>query len=323
MPFIEGLHQVEVLAGDDGTRLDRLLADALEDLSRSRIKPLIKDGLVALDGLAVTDPARRVRAGETYEVTVPDATPDEPEPENIPLDILFEDEHLIVLNKPAGMVVHPAAGNWSGTLVNALLHHCRDSLSGIGGVKRPGIVHRIDKDTSGLMVAAKNDAAHQGLAALFAAHNIERRYRAVVWARVYPAAGEIRESIGRDPHNRKRMAVVTQGGKPAATRYQLEENFADIAGLVRCELETGRTHQIRVHMAHIGHALVGDPLYSRPKRSRLSKLPENRQEIIHAFPRQALHAEILGFVHPVTDKRLIFEIDLPSDMRGLITALRG
>ncbi|MEX1035396.1 MAG: RluA family pseudouridine synthase [Sneathiella sp.] len=323
MPFIEGLHQVEVLSGDDGARLDRLLTASLADLSRSRIKPLIKDGMVTLEGVPVTDPSRRVRAGEIYDVTVPDATPSEPEPENIPLEIVFEDEHLVVLNKPAGMVVHPAAGNWSGTLVNALLHHCRDSLSGIGGVKRPGIVHRIDKDTSGLMVAAKNDAAHQGLATLFATHDIERRYRAVVWGRVYPASGEIRQSIGRDPHNRKRMAVVTQGGKTATTRYRLEENFADIAGLVACELETGRTHQIRVHMAHIGHALVGDPLYSRPKRSRIGTLPENRQEIIHSFARQALHAETLGFVHPVTDKRLKFEVDLPSDMRGLVNAFRG
>ena len=323
MPSNEGQHQVEVSTADEGTRLDRLLAGALSDISRSRIKPLIKEGMVELDAVPVTDPSRKVRAGDIYRVTVPEAVPGEPEPEKIPLDIIFEDEHLIVINKPAGMVVHPAAGNWSGTLVNALLAHCGDSLSGIGGVKRPGIVHRIDKETSGLMVVAKNDVAHQGLADLFAAHDIDRRYKAVVWGRVYPPSGEIEGNIGRDPHNRKRMAMVTKGGKSALTHYRLEENFSDIAGLVSCELETGRTHQIRVHMTHIGHPLVGDPLYSRPRRSRISALPEDRQKIIMNFSRQALHAETLGFVHPVTDKRLKFEVDLPSDLRELIKAFRG
>ena len=323
MPSNEGPLQVEVSSSDDGDRLDRLLAASLKELSRSRIKTLIKEGMVVLEETPVLNPSHKVRTGDLYEVTVPDAEESEPEPENIPLDIVFEDEHLIVINKPAGMVVHPAAGNWSGTLVNALLYHCRDSLSGIGGVKRPGIVHRIDKDTSGLMVVAKSDAAHQGLAALFAAHDIERRYKAVVWGRVYPAAGEIEGNIGRDPHNRKRMAMVTKGGKSALTRYRLEENFSDIAGLVACELETGRTHQIRVHMAHIGHPLVGDPLYSRQKRSRVSALPEERQKIILDFHRQALHAQTLGFVHPVTDKRLKFEVDFPSDLRELVKAFRG
>ncbi len=323
MPFNAGLHQVEVSEDVRGARLDRLLADALPDISRSRIKPLIKGGMVTLTGVTITDPSRRVQPGESYEIHVPEAEEGDPEGEDIPLDILYEDEHLIVVNKPAGMVVHPAAGNWSGTLVNALLHHCRDSLSGIGGVKRPGIVHRIDKETSGLLVAAKNDAAHQGLAALFAAHDIERRYKAVVWGRLYPPTGEIEGSIGRDPHNRKRMAMVTKGGKPALTRYRLEENFSDIAALVTCELETGRTHQIRVHMAHIGHPLLGDPLYSRQKKSRVSALEESHQAVILAFSRQALHAETLGFVHPVTDKPLKFEVDLPSDLRELIAALRG
>lgn len=322
MPSNEGSLQVEVSVADDGSRLDRLLAASLDDLSRNRIKPLIKEGLVLLNGAPALNPAQKVRAGEIYEITVPEAVESEPEPENIPLTIEFEDEHLIVINKAAGMVVHPAAGNWSGTLVNALLHHCRDSLSGIGGVKRPGIVHRIDKDTSGLMVVAKSDAAHQGLATLFAAHDIERRYKAVVWGRVYPPNGEIEGNIGRDPHNRKRMAMVTKGGKSALTRYQLEENFSDMAGLVSCELETGRTHQIRVHMTHIGHPLVGDPLYSRAKRSRVSTLPENRQKTILSFNRQALHAQTLGFVHPVTDKRLKFEVDFPSDLRELIKAFR-
>lgn len=305
-------------------RIDKLLADALPDVSRSRIKPLIKEGMVLLAGTEITDPSRKVRIGETYTITLPDAVEPDPEPENIPLDVVFEDEHLIIVNKPAGMVVHPAAGNWSGTLVNALLHHCRDSLSGIGGVRRPGIVHRIDKDTSGLMVAAKSDIAHQGLSKLFAAHDIERRYKAVVWGRVYPPEGVVDENIGRDPHNRKRMATRGgESGKTALTRYSLIENFADIAALVACELETGRTHQIRVHMAHIGHPLVGDPLYTRPKLSRTKSLPETFREVIRNFRRQALHAEMLGFVHPVTDKRLNFEVDFPSDIVNLITALRG
>lgn len=323
MPFNEGSLQVEVSADDDGTRLDRLLAETLDALSRSRIKPLIKEGFVLLNDTPVLNPSHKVRTGDIYEVTVPAAAESEPEPENIPLEIIFEDEHLIVINKPSGMVVHPAAGNWSGTLVNALLYHCRDSLSGIGGVKRPGIVHRIDKDTSGLMVVAKSDAAHQGLAALFAAHDIERRYKAIVWGRIYPPSGEVEGNIGRDPHNRKRMAMVTKGGKSALTRYKLVENFSDIAALVSCELETGRTHQIRVHMSHIGHPLVGDPLYTRPRRSRVSALPENRQKTILSFNRQALHAETLGFVHPVTDKRLKFEVDFPSDLRELTKAFRG
>ncbi|MCF8468741.1 MAG: RluA family pseudouridine synthase [Sneathiella sp.] len=323
MPSLQGTYQVVVSAADAGARLDRLLAGALADLTRNRLKPLIQEGLVTMGGVPVTDPARKVRLGEIFEVTVPDATEPEPEGEDIPLDIVFEDEHLIVVNKPAGMVVHPAAGNWTGTLVNALLYHCRDSLSGIGGVKRPGIVHRIDKDTSGLMVAAKTDAAHQGLAALFEAHDIERRYKAIVWGRVYPPTGEIDENIGRDPHNRKRMATVSGGGKTASTRYQLEENFSDIACLITCVLKTGRTHQIRVHMAHIGHPLVGDPVYTRTKLRRVKSLPEERQKTINAFNRQALHAQTLGFVHPVTDKPLKFEVDFPSDMRELVKALRG
>lgn len=322
MPFNAGLHQVEVSEGHHGARLDRVLADALPEISRSRIKPLIKDGQVTLNGAAVTDPSRRVQRGETYAITLPAVESETLAGEDIPLDILYEDAHLIVINKPAGMVVHPAAGNRSGTLVNALLHHCGGTLSGIDG-ERPGIVHRIDKDTSGLLVAAKTDTAHTGLAALFAAHTIERRYKAVVWGRLYPTSGEISGSIGRDPRNRKRMAMVSDGGKLALTRYRLLENFSDIAALVECELKTGRTHQIRVQMTHLGHPLVGDPLYSRNKKSRLRTMDEARQNAILSFPRQALHAETLGFVHPVTDKPLKFEVDLPRDLRELIAAFRG
>ncbi|PHQ71120.1 MAG: RNA pseudouridine synthase [Sneathiella sp.] len=323
MPSPEGTHQVEVSSDDVGERLDRFLATALSDLSRNRVKPLIKDGHLLLGDDIITDPSRRVRDGEIYQITVPDATEPDPEPEDIPLDIVFEDAHLIVINKPAGMVVHPAAGNWTGTLVNALLFHCADSLSGIGGVKRPGIVHRIDKETSGLMVVAKTDAAHQGLATLFEKHDIERNYKAVVWGRVYPPSGDIETNIGRDPHNRKRMAVVDGGGKTASTHYELVENFSDIACLVQCVLKTGRTHQIRVHMAHISYPLVGDPVYTRPKLSRTKELPESRRNAIQEFRRQALHAESLGFVHPITDKPLKFVAEFPNDMKRLINALRG
>lgn len=323
MPSPEGTHQVEVSENDIGVRLDRFLTEHLSGLSRNRIKPLVKDGYVLSNGKAITDPSRKTRADEIYVITVPDAVDPDPTPENIPLDIVFEDEHLIVVNKPAPMVVHPAAGNWSGTLVNALLYHCGDSLSGIGGVKRPGIVHRIDKETSGLIVVAKTDPAHQGLSALFEKHDIERTYRAIVWGRVYPSMGDISKNIGRDPNNRKRMAVVESGGKTALTRYQLEENFEDIACLVRCNLETGRTHQIRVHMAHLGLPLVGDPVYTKPKLSRTKNLPEARQNIIRQFQRQALHAQTLGFVHPVTNKPLKFEAEFPSDMKKLFTAFRG
>ncbi|WP_025899257.1 RluA family pseudouridine synthase [Sneathiella glossodoripedis] len=323
MPSPEGTHQVEVSENHVGERLDRFLAEKLGGLSRNRVKPLVKDGLALLDGVVVNDPSRRVKLGEIYQITVPEAVDPDPKPQNIPLDIVFEDEHLIVVNKPARMVVHPAAGNWSGTLVNALLFHCGDSLSGIGGVKRPGIVHRIDKETSGLMVVAKTDAAHQGLASLFETHDIERTYRAIVWGRLYPTSGRIEGNIGRDPHNRKRMTVLTSGGKHAVTHYKVEENFDDIAALVTCNLETGRTHQIRVHMGHIGHPLVGDPVYTRPKLSRIKSLPTARQNVIRKFPRQALHAQTLGFVHPVTSKPLKFEAEFPSDINKLLAAFRG
>jgi len=323
MPSPEGTHQVEVSEKDVGVRLDRFLAENLGDFSRNRIKPLIKDGHTLLNGCVCTDPSRKIRLAEVYQITIPEAVDPDPTPEDIPLDVVFEDEHLIVINKPATMVVHPAAGNWSGTLVNALLFHCGDSLSGIGGVKRPGIVHRIDKETSGLMVVAKTDAAHQGLAALFEKHDIERTYRAIVWGRVYPASGSVEKNIGRDPNNRKRMAVVEAGGKTAVTHYKLEENLGDIASLVKCNLETGRTHQIRVHMAHIGVPLVGDPVYTKPKLSRTKSLSDVRQNVIRQFQRQALHAQTLGFVHPITNKPLKFEAEFPSDIKKLLTAFRG
>lgn len=323
MPSPEGTHQVEVLESDVGERLDRFLAEKLGGLSRNRIKPLVKDGQALLNGDVIIDPSKRVKLGEQYQITIPAAVDPDPKPQDIPLDIVFEDEHLIVVNKPARMVVHPAAGNWSGTLVNALLFHCGDSLSGIGGVKRPGIVHRIDKETSGLMVVAKTDDAHQGLAKLFETHDIIRTYKAIVWGRVYPTEGTIEGNIGRDPHNRKKMTVLKSGGKPAVTHYKLIENFSDIACMVECNLETGRTHQIRVHMSSVGYPLVGDPVYTRPKLSRTKSLPEARQNVIRKFPRQALHAQTLGFVHPITGKSLKFEVEFPNDMKKLLAAFQG
>lgn len=323
MPSLEGIHQAEVSPEHAGERVDVFLTSLFEDMSRNRIKNLVKDGFASLDGETVTDPSKRIKTGETYSIEIPEATDAIPKPENIPLDIVFEDEHLIVLNKSAGMVVHPAAGNWSGTLVNALLHHCCDSLSGIGGVKRPGIVHRIDKDTSGLMVVAKTDKAHQGLAELFEKHDIERVYLAVVWGRLYPREGEISGNIGRDPNNRKRMAVVEGRGKTALTRYKALENLNDIATIAECRLATGRTHQIRVHMSNLMHPLVGDPLYSRSRAGRTRDLNDRAQEFVRKFKRQALHAKVLGFVHPITQQYLKFEAKPPSDIMRLIEALRG
>lgn len=298
-----------------GWRLDRALAVALPTLSRERLKTLISAGQVTRDNTQVRDPARKVVAGETFAVVVPDPTPAHNAAQDIPLVVAFEDEHLIVIDKPAGLVVHPACGNLDGTLVNALLHHCRGSLSGIGGVERPGIVHRIDKDTSGLMIAAKTDRAHTGLAAQFAAHTIERRYRAIVAGLPHPAEGRIEARLGRSSSNRKKMAVVGEGqGKHAITHYRLLDPLRD-AALVECRLETGRTHQVRVHMASIGHPLLGDPTYGASGRN----LRDIAREL--GFERQALHAARLGFIHPVTSQALAFESNIPADMQQLFSHL--
>jgi 23S rRNA pseudouridine1911/1915/1917 synthase len=298
-----------------GWRLDRALATLVPTLSRERLKALISAGSVSRDATLVRDPATKVRAGDAYLITVPDPRPAHNEAQDIPLDIRFEDEHLIVVDKPAGLVVHPACGNLDGTLVNALLHHCRGSLSGIGGVERPGIVHRIDKDTSGLLVAAKTDRAHAGLAKQFADHSIDRRYLAIVTGRPRPASGTVDAPLGRSPSNRKKMAIVAAGqGKRAVTHYRTVETL-DGATLVECRLETGRTHQVRVHMASIGHPLLGDPTYgrfSREQRHLLDGLD---------FKRQALHAARLGFTHPVTSQALAFESNIPPDMQGLLSEL--
>ena len=297
----------------DGWRLDRALADAVPTLSRERLKVLIASGAVTRDGVMVRDPAKRASAGDRLNVAVPNPTLPHNEAQDIPLVIAYEDEHLIVIDKPAGLVVHPAAGNLDGTLVNALLHHCQGSLSGIGGVARPGIVHRIDKDTSGLMVAAKTDRAHEGLARQFHDHSIDRRYRAIVGGRPRPAEGKVDAPLARSATNRKKIAIV-QGGKRAVTHYRTMELLRD-AALVECRLETGRTHQVRVHMASIGHALLGDPIYGRTKGAQKALL-----ETL-GFRRQALHAAHLGFIHPVKSTALAFDSDMPADMQELFTEL--
>ena len=305
-----------------GGRLDKVLADALGELSRSRIQALIAQGRVYLDGEVVTDAAAKVRTGDAWEVRVPPLAPAAPQAIAIPLDVVFEDDHLIVVDKPAGMVVHPAAGHVNDTLVNALLHHCHGSLSGIGGVTRPGIVHRLDKDTSGLMVAAKSDSTHQELAKQFADHSIERSYLATVWGRPLSRAGTIEGQIGRSPQNRKKMAVLPSGGKFARTHYRVLESVDDLISLVECRLETGRTHQIRVHMTSIGHSVVGDPVYGSAR-----KLPAATPEVIRHeladVKGQILHATRLGFTHPISRRKIALMSKNHSKIENLFDRAYG
>jgi len=312
---------LSVEPGEAETRLDVFLANRESGLSRSRLKALIKAGHVTIGGVAVIDPNRRVGAGEEIAIDVPAPERAEPAPEKIPLTIVYEDSDLIVIDKPAGLVVHPGAGNVSGTLVNALIAHCGDSLSGIGGVKRPGIVHRLDKDTSGLLVAAKNDAAHRGLSEQFADHGREgelrREYDALVWGAPNPHTGAVDAPLNRDPKNRLKQAVVRSGGRRAITHYAVQERFRTTASLVTCRLETGRTHQIRVHMAHIGHPLVGDSVYGAGFLSKAETLPAEIRSAVKAFHRQALHARLLQFVHPRTGRKIRFEADWPADLMNL------
>jgi len=306
---------VRLEAGHAGWRLDRALADAVPTLSRERLKALIRSGAVEAGGKAVRDPATKVRGEEALTVAVPEPKAAHNEPQDIPLTIVFEDEHLLVVDKPAGLVVHPAAGNFDGTLVNALLHHCGGSLSGIGGVARPGIVHRIDKDTSGLLVVAKTDVAHEGLAKQFAAHSIDRRYLAIVGGVPKTASGTVDAPLARSSANRKKIAIVEEGrGKLAVTHWKRLNVLRD-AALVECRLETGRTHQVRVHMASLGHPLLGDPVYGRSGKTHGKILKELQ------FHRQALHAAELGFVHPVTKHRLSFASAMPPDMQELFNVL--
>jgi 23S rRNA pseudouridine1911/1915/1917 synthase len=312
-----------------GWRLDRFLAAALGDISRSRIQQLLESGAVSHTRKTIRDGNFRVKPGEAFTIAVPPPAPAEPLGQDIPLDVVYEDTDLIVINKPAGLVVHPAAGNLDGTLVNALIAHCGASLKGVGGVARPGIVHRLDKDTSGLLVAAKNERAMASLAKQFANHTIERAYQAIVWGSPRTGEGLIEGQIGRSPFDRKRMAVLRGGGKTARTRYRLVERFGDperpFASLIECRLETGRTHQIRVHLTHLGHPLIGDPSYGRARQAPRPKTPE--EEVAYAaatdFPRQALHACVLGFQHPGLHRTMRFESPWPADMAALVKALRG
>lgn len=304
-----------------GGRIDKVLAAAAEGLSRARIQALIATGAVTLDDRVVADPAEKARPGGLYEIAVPPPEPADPRPEAIPLTVLFEDQHLIVIDKPPGMAAHPGPGTPNGTLVNALLSHCGASLSGIGGVARPGIVHRLDKDTSGVMVAAKTDAAHQGLSHLFADHDIERRYIALTRGAATPAAGTIETRIGRAPFDRQRMAVLTSGGREAITHYQVERLFGPagkpLAARIACTLETGRTHQIRVHLTHKGAPVLCDPIYGTSPPAK----PVRDAFVEAGISRQALHAAVLGFRHPVTGEALRFETELPADMARLEAAL--
>ncbi len=305
-----------------GQRLDRVLAAYFPELSRSRLKVLIEDGRVSADGETITEPSYRVKPGQTFTTDVPEAVAYEPAAQAIPLEILYEDASLLVIDKPAGLVVHPAPGNPDMTLVNALLAHCGDSLSGIGGVRRPGIVHRLDKDTSGVMVVAKTDTAHRSLSRQFEVRSAERAYMAAVRGLPMPPAGRIEGNIGRDPRNRKKMAVVgDRRGKTAATNYRVLRRLGKAASLVECRLESGRTHQVRVHMAHAGHPLIGDPLYTKGMRGWMKGLPESVVEALRAFSRQALHAAALGFDHPASGERLRFEADMPKDMKDLCETL--
>ena len=312
----------EVDQQDQGTRLDKYLSLCLPNQSRSQIQRLIKDGHISIDDIILSDAAYKVKAGESYMVDIPEAKEATPTAENIPLDIIYEDKSLLVVNKPAGMTVHPAAGAWSGTLVNALLFHCQGELSGIGGVKRPGIVHRIDKETSGLLVVAKNDAAHRGLSVQFAEHSIERRYYAVVYGVPQPLSGRIEGNIGRSPYDRKKMAMVSRGGKTAVTNYETLEVYHNAAATLCCKLETGRTHQIRVHLSSKGWNLIGDKVYVKNHKSSLPFPPETK-EYVNSFGRQALHAATLGFIHPESGKWLEFHSELPEDMQKLQQVLRN
>ena len=332
---------VTVVIGDNPpARLDKALARDVPEaahLSRSRLVRLLSDGAVTLDGQVVTDPKRKVRAGEVFEITVAVAQEVDVVAEDIPLSIVFEDEDVLVVDKPAGMVVHPAPGSPTGTLVNALLHHFGGNLSGVGGEKRPGIVHRIDKDTSGLLVVAKSDRAHHGLAEQFEAHSVERKYTALCYGT--PESGDPRlrgtkgvnlesgdiikvtTGLGRHKTDRQRQAVMFQGGRHAVTRLRVVETFHGQIAQLECWLETGRTHQIRVHAAHIGHGLVGDPVYGGRRKLSAKVMPEAALEAVKVFPRQALHAATLGFFHPVSGEKLAFESPLPADLRALVGIL--
>ncbi|MBV9538692.1 MAG: RluA family pseudouridine synthase [Acidisphaera sp.] len=317
---------VNATAADSGKRVDRFLAEKLgteeKAFSRSRVKALIEAGHVRRDGAPVGEPADPVRAGAHYTLDLPSPGPAAPRPEAIPFAVLFEDDDILVLDKPPGLVVHPAPGNETGTLVNAVLAHCGAALPGIGGERRPGIVHRLDKDTSGVMVVAKTEAALATLSAAFAARDLDRAYLALAWGLPNPAEGSLTGAIGRDPRDRKRMAVRVIGGKQAVTRYRVLRHSLGAASLLECRLLTGRTHQIRVHLAAHGHPIVGDPVYLRRTPAAARLLPGPVRDRLLDFPRQALHAARLGFAHPRTGQLLAFETPPPADMAGLLSLLQ-
>jgi 23S rRNA pseudouridine1911/1915/1917 synthase len=323
--------EVAIADGEAGERLDRVLATRIEELSRSRLKALILEGAVAIGGRTIRDPGYRVKSGEVVGVAVPPPEAAAPQGENIPLKVVFEDDEIIVIDKPKGLVVHPAGGHWTGTLVNALIAHCGDSLSGVGGVKRPGIVHRLDKDTTGLMVAAKTDRAHKSLAAQFADHGrtgaLRRGYLAIVWGAPDRPKGTIDAPIDRHPRARDKRAV-REGGREAITHWQLLERYegADgkpVASLLACRLETGRTHQIRVHLAHIGYPLLGDDAYGPGFKTKAAHLSPAGRDALEALGRQALHAYLLAVEHPTTGKLLEFRSELPADLTRLRSVLTG
>jgi 23S rRNA pseudouridine1911/1915/1917 synthase len=311
-----GARRIEIILGEsaEGRRLDRALALAVPELSRVRIQALLAEGRITRDGVAIADASARAKPGQRLTIDIPAPIPAYPAAQDIPLTIVFEDEEMLVIDKPAGLVVHPGAGNPDGTLVNALLAYCSDQLSGIGGVRRPGIVHRLDKDTSGLMVVAKTDRAHAALAAQLEARSLKRVYNAVVWGRPMPPTGRIDGNIGRSSTDRKKMALVAHGGKPAVTHYRVVKPLKE-ASLVECRLETGRTHQIRVHLTSLGHPLVGDPVYA-PRR-----LPKTAPAVARRFNRQALHATQVTFLHPLTKVEMCYSSPLSTDIAELIGAL--
>ena len=325
------LFRYEVTAEQQGQRIDSLLATLITNFSRTRIKSLIKFGEVTINGSIITQQSKKVNIGDSIELKVPEPELPKPKPEKLDLPIVFEDDDVIVVDKPAGMVVHPAPGNWTGTVVNALLYHCGDRLSGIQGVIRPGIVHRLDKDTTGLLVVAKNDTSHIQLSKQFADHGrngpLRRSYKALVWDTMLKDAGTIDLGLSRSVTNRKKIAVNKEKGRFAITHWKVLERFGQknhnpIATLVECQLETGRTHQIRVHLAHIGHPLIGDSVYGSHFYTKISKLPKNIQDFFSNFNRQALHADLLEFLHPNSKQNVIFNSPLPKDFEKLLNSLR-
>ena len=327
----QAVRTLVIAPAEDGERLDRVLASHVTELSRSRLKALVLAGQVTIAGAPIRDPGRKVRTDDAVAITVPQPEPAAPRAEPIPLNVVYEDDAIIVIDKPSGLVVHPAAGNWTGTLVNALIAHCGDSLSGIGGVRRPGIVHRLDKDTSGLLVVAKTDRAHRKLAAQFADHGrtgpLERAYLAFVWGVPARPKGTIDKPIDRHPQARDKMAVRA-GGRPAVTHWEVLERYPGtggdtVASLLKCRLETGRTHQIRVHLAAIGHPLLGDSVYGPGFKTTASQLPQPAREALAALDRQALHAHILRLEHPVTGEQLHFRSELPADLAALRARCRS